>query len=54
MATKLAPTQKRLFTNVFVCKECSHKMRTDSVRILARKTKCRICGSKQFRTMRKK
>lgn len=54
MAAKIAVAQSRLFGNVFVCKDCSHKTRTEAVRVLAGKVKCRKCGSRKFRQIRKK
>ena len=54
MGTKIPIAQKRRFANMFVCKNCSHKTRTQAVRVLAKKVKCRKCGRKEFRTIRKK
>ncbi len=54
MGTKIPIAQARLFANVFVCKNCSHKTRTQAIRILQGKIRCRKCGSKAFRTIRKK
>lgn len=54
MATKLPIAQKRLFANVFVCKDCSKKVRTQSVRVIAGKVSCPRCGSHVFRPVRKK
>lgn len=54
MATKLPIAQKRLFGNVFVCKDCSHKARTQAVRVIAKKVRCIKCGSRAFRAVRKK
>jgi hypothetical protein len=54
MATKIAVAQKRLFANVFICKDCSKKMRTQAVRVIAGKVKCVRCGSHAFRPVRKK
>lgn len=54
MATKIPVAQQRMFTNVFVCKKCCHKIRTDPVRILNGKVKCRKCGSRAFRQIKKK
>lgn len=54
MGTKIPIAQKRLFHNVFVCKNCSHKTRTEATRILAGKVACRKCGGKVFRAVRKK
>jgi DNA-directed RNA polymerase subunit RPC12/RpoP len=54
MATKIPVAQKRLFANVFVCRDCSHRIRSDSNRIISKKVRCRICGSRIFRPVRKK
>ena len=54
MATKLPTAQKRLFHNVFFCKVCKQKMRTDPGKILAGKVACRRCKSKDFRAIKKK
>lgn len=54
MATKIPTAQKRLFQNVFVCKNCSKKIRTQAVRVVAGKVKCVRCGGRAFRQIRKK
>jgi DNA-directed RNA polymerase subunit RPC12/RpoP len=54
MATKIAAAQNRLFKNVFVCKDCSSKVRAEAKKILDGKVKCRKCGKKHFRQIRKK
>jgi len=54
MATKLAPTQARLFKNMFVCKNCKAKLRADPRKILEKKVRCRKCLKKAFRPVRKK
>lgn len=54
MATKIPIAQKRMFANVFVCRDCSHKIRTQAVRVIAKKVKCPKCGSHTFRPVRKK
>ena len=54
MATKVAIAQKRMFADVFVCKDCNKKIRSQSVRIVAGKVKCPKCGSRAFRPVRKK
>lgn len=54
MATKIPTAQKRLFHNVFVCRDCNKKVRTQAVRIIFRKVKCPRCGGKAFRPIRKK
>jgi len=54
MATKILAAQKRLFKNVFVCRNCSSKMRADPRKIAEGKVKCRKCQRRAFRTVRKK
>ena len=54
MATKIPAAQNRLFKNAFVCKVCKHKMRLDPLKILGGKARCRKCGGKDFRVIRKK
>jgi hypothetical protein len=54
MATKLPAAQARMFKNVFVCKNCSSKVRADSRKILDGKVRCRKCLGKAFRPIRKK
>lgn len=54
MATKIPATMNRLYRNVFVCKNCSMKIRTDSRKVIERKVKCRRCKGKAFRPIRKK
>ncbi len=54
METKILAAQKRFFLNVYVCKKCNQKIRTQAVRILAGKVKCPRCQSRSFRPKRKK
>ncbi|MEM3405672.1 MAG: hypothetical protein QW117_01725 [Candidatus Pacearchaeota archaeon] len=54
MATKIQAAQIRLFKNVFICKNCSAKIRADPKKIIEKKVKCRRCGKKNFRQIRKK
>jgi len=51
---KLAPAQARLFKNIFVCKNCKAKIRTEPIRVIGGKVKCRKCGSHALRPKRKK
>ncbi len=51
---KIAEAQNRLFKNVFVCKKCHSKIRSDPQKILKGKVKCRKCGKDAFRTLKKK
>jgi len=54
MATKVPEAQARLFKNVFVCKNCKAKIRADPKKIIIGKVKCRKCGKREFRQIRKK
>ncbi|MEK6928643.1 MAG: hypothetical protein AABW65_01655 [Nanoarchaeota archaeon] len=54
MAAKLLIAQTRMFANVFICRDCSKKIRTQAVRVIARKVKCPRCNGKSFRPIRKK
>ena len=54
MATKIPEAQARLFKNVFVCKNCQSKKKADPLKILEGKVKCRKCGKKAFRPLKKK
>jgi DNA-directed RNA polymerase subunit RPC12/RpoP len=54
MATKIPVAQKRLFHDVFVCKDCAKRVRTQAVRVVSRKVRCPRCDGKSFRQIRKK
>jgi len=54
MATKIPAAQERMFRNVFVCRDCSTKVRSDPRKIIEKKTRCRRCGKRNFRPVRKK
>jgi Zn finger protein HypA/HybF involved in hydrogenase expression len=54
MAAKILIAQARMFSNVFVCRDCNKKIRTQTVRILAGKVKCPRCGKHAFRPIKKK
>lgn len=54
MAAKIPEAQKRLFHNVFVCKKCQSKIKTDPLKVLEGKARCRKCGGKKFRPLKKK
>ncbi len=51
---KFDEAEKRLFKNRFVCKKCKTVIRAPVMKVLAKKVKCRKCGSKDLRTKRKK
>jgi len=54
MATKIPAAQKRMFKNIFVCRNCGQKMKTESLRVIARTVRCRRCGRNIFRPKRHK
>jgi len=51
---KIPEASNRLFKNVFVCKKCQSKIRAKPLKILEKKVKCRKCGRKSLRPLRKK
>ena len=52
--TKIPEAQNRLFKNVFVCKSCKAKVKSDIQKILKGRVKCRKCGKTAFRPLKKK
>ena len=54
MAAKIPIAQERMFKNVFVCRDCSTKVRADPRKIIEKKVSCRNCSKKNFRPVRKK
>jgi len=51
---KILEATNRLFKNVFVCKNCQSKMRAEPQKILRGKVRCRKCGKKAFRPIKRK
>jgi hypothetical protein len=51
---KILEAANRLYKNVFVCKNCRTKVRSDPQKVLKGKVKCRKCKKKAFRPLRKK
>jgi len=51
---KILEAQNRLFKNVYVCKKCHAKIRAEPQKILKEKVKCRKCGKRAFRPLKKK
>jgi DNA-directed RNA polymerase subunit RPC12/RpoP len=51
---KIPEAQNRLFHNVFICKKCGTKVRTEPQKILKGKVKCRSCKARVFRPLKKK
>ncbi|MFT4250474.1 MAG: hypothetical protein ACMXYD_03880 [Candidatus Woesearchaeota archaeon] len=45
---------KRLFTNIYVCKQCKSKLRAPPLKIQAGKISCRKCKAKRMRPVRRK
>jgi len=44
---------KRVYERVFICMKCNAKLRSDVLRVKAKKVKCRKCNSKQLRPKKK-
>jgi len=51
---KFKEAANRMFSRVFVCKNCKTKKKTDMYRILLKSVSCKVCGSKQFRPIKSK
>ncbi len=51
---KLPAAQARLFKNIFICKECKSRIRTQPLRVIAGTVRCRKCRSNALRPIRKK
>ncbi len=51
---KIPEANARMYKNVFVCKACQSKMRSNPQKILKGKVKCRKCGKRAFRPLKKK
>lgn len=51
---KIIEATNRILKNIFVCKNCQTKIRSSPEKILKAKVRCRKCGKKNFRTLKKK
>lgn len=51
---KIPAAMDRIFKNVFVCKRCSTKIRSEARKIIEGKVRCRKCKGKAFRPISKK
>ena len=51
---KFPEAQARMFKGVFVCRRCKSKIRSDNMKVIAKQVKCRKCGGKVLRPVRKK
>ncbi len=49
MGTKLPAAMHRLFKNMFVCKNCGQKMRSEALKVISGRLICRRCGRHVFR-----
>ncbi|MBI2662964.1 hypothetical protein HYX15_00330 [Candidatus Woesearchaeota archaeon] len=50
---KFPEASARLHQNIFVCKRCKTKIRSNIQKIMQRKITCRRCNSKAFRPIKK-
>tara|TARA_Y100000310_G_C20703043_1_gene831885 strand:- start:2276 stop:2452 length:177 start_codon:yes stop_codon:yes gene_type:complete len=50
---KFPEAAERMMKNIFVCKKCKSKQRTLPQKVVLKQIKCRACGSKDFRALRK-
>ncbi|MBI2558632.1 hypothetical protein HYW20_04885 [Candidatus Woesearchaeota archaeon] len=51
---KFHEAEVRRFRNVFICRKCKSKIKTPNIKIIQGKVRCRRCGSRQFKAVRKK
>jgi|GEM_PF-208762 len=50
---KFPEAHARMIQGIFVCKRCKAKQRTSPQKVVLRAVKCRGCGSRDFRALRK-
>ncbi|MDP3917128.1 MAG: hypothetical protein Q8Q42_02465 [Nanoarchaeota archaeon] len=50
---KFKEAADRTIKGIFVCKRCKSKQRTSAQKVVLKTVKCRNCGSKVFRALRK-
>ncbi|MBN2459135.1 50S ribosomal protein L40e [Candidatus Woesearchaeota archaeon] len=51
---KFPEAEARILKNIFVCRKCKSKIRAPTLKVIAGKVKCRKCGSRILRTIKKK
>jgi ribosomal protein L40E len=51
---KFEEAHKRMFNKTFVCRKCKTKRKAPNIKVIEGKITCRRCGSKDFKTKRKK
>lgn len=50
---KFKEASARMFRNVYICKKCKTKIRTTPQKVMFGLAKCRRCGHKALRSVRK-
>lgn len=50
---KFKEAEERTIKGIFVCKRCKSKQRTSALKVVLKAVKCRSCGGKSFRALRK-
>ena len=50
---KFKEADERMVKGVYVCKRCKSKQRTTAQKVVLKAVKCRNCGSRNFRALRK-
>ncbi|MBW3000404.1 50S ribosomal protein L40e [Candidatus Woesearchaeota archaeon] len=51
---KFPEAEARFFRNIFICRKCKSKIRAPTLKVMAGKVKCRKCGCKALRPIKKK
>jgi DNA-directed RNA polymerase subunit RPC12/RpoP len=50
---KFKEAEQRFMKNIFICKRCKSKQRALPQKIVLKDVKCRSCGSREYRALRK-
>jgi len=51
---KFPEATARIIHNIYVCRKCKTKIRSTPLKVLSKKAKCRKCGGRALRAIRKK
>ena len=51
---KIPEAMNRLYKDVFICKNCKTKIRSEAKRVISGKVRCRKCKGRAFRAVKKK
>ncbi len=51
---KFPEADERIYRNVFVCRRCKTRIKSPNMKVIAGKVKCRKCGGRALRPVRKK